>query len=127
MRTATRALLGCLTILLAASATLAAPTEDLSGFSDRQYVDYARERFEWLIGEARSGHRLAAQYQDQCKPDAPPDSDAGRACEVARAADRQHREIMQEADALIRGLKQRLGAVPSWARRADAALIAAGR
>jgi hypothetical protein len=126
MRTVTRAALGCLTILLVASAAWASGNDDLTGLTNREYVEYARDRFEWLTGEARSGHRLAAKFHDDCKPGAPAESDAGRACEVAKAADEKNRQIKAEADELMRGLQQRLGAVPPWARSADAALIAVG-
>ena len=127
MRTATRAALGCLTILLVATAAWAAPNDDLTGLTNREYVEYARDRFEWLTGEARSGHRLATMFHEDCKPGAPIDSDGARACEVAKAADEQNRQIKAEADDLMRGLQQRLGGVPPWARSADAAVIAAGR
>jgi hypothetical protein len=127
MRIATGAALGCLTILLFSSAALAAPPDDLSPLTNRQYVDYARDRFEWLTGYVRSGQRVIVKFKPQCRPDAAPDSDAARACEITKAAEQQQREVLEEADALMRGLQQRFGTVPRWARRADAQLIAAGR
>lgn len=122
----TRVVAGCLATLVAAGTALATPDNDLAGLTNREYVDYARDRFEWLTGEARAGHHLEAKARHDCKAGAPQDSDAGRACEIARAAAEQNQRILQEGRDLMQGLQQRLGGVPPWARSADQALIAAG-
>ena len=102
---------------------LAASSEELSGLSNREYVDYVHDRFEWLNGEARSSHRLAVKFHRQCKPENG-DPDAARACEIAKAADEHSDETLQEGRDLMEGLQHRLGGVPAWAVSADTDLKA---
>lgn len=114
-------------ILLAAlvgTSAWAAPNEELKGLTDREYVEYARDRFEWLVGEARSSQRLAGKFREQCRKGPPADDDTARACEVAKAADEQTARISHEGHDLVDGLRQRLGTVPPWALHADAGLEA---
>jgi hypothetical protein len=111
-----------LLIVLASTAAWAGPSADLAGLTDREYVEYARDRFEWLAGEARAGKRLASKFHRECRPDAPVNSDAARACEVARAADQEAEQVSKEGRDLIDGLRKRLGTVPPWALGADARL-----
>jgi hypothetical protein len=110
--------------LLAGGSAHATSSEDLSGLSDREYVDYAHDRFEWLIGEGRSGHHVAERFHRQCaqadKRGA--SADDKRACEIAKAADEQSASVLKEGQDLIDGLKKRFGEVPEWAREADANL-----
>jgi len=117
----------CVTLLAAlvvatSAVAWAAPNDELKGLTDREYVEYARDRFEWLLGEARASQRLAGKFRRDCQPGSPADSDAGRACEVSKAADEQTARISQEGHDLLEGLRQRLGTVPPWAQHADAGL-----
>jgi len=105
-------------------AAWAAPNDDLAGLTDREYVEYTRDRFEWLLGEARASQRLAGKFRSDCRPGDPTDSDADRACEVVKAADERMERISNEGHDLLDGLRQRLGTVPPWAARADAGLEA---
>ena len=125
MRTSIRVVLGCLVLLACAGNAPAAPDGDLAGLSTREYEEYARERFEWLTGEARSGHRLEVRARHDCESAAPPKSDAGRACALARAASEQSERVVQEGRDLLVGLEQRLGRIPAWAQQADERLLAA--
>lgn len=123
-----RLALGLLVASLAMATTaFAAPNDDLTGLTNREYVDYARDRFEWLTGEARSSHRLASKFHKECKPAGASegDADAARACEIAKAADAQSEQIQKEGRDLMAGLQQRLGGVPPWAQTADNLLQAA--
>lgn len=117
-----RAACGALLAAAVSTTAWAAPSADLAGLTDREYVEYARDRFEWLTGEARAGKRLASKFHRECQPEAPVNSDAARACEVARAADQEAEQVSQEGHDLIEGLRQRLGTVPPWALGADAKL-----
>ena len=119
--------LGVLTLLLAllsSGSALAVSNEELAGFSNHEYVEYARDRFEWLTGEGRSSHRLAKKFHHDCDLAAAPgaSSDSGRACEIAKAADEQVDQVLKEGQDLVAGLQQRLGHVPKWAQEAAAAL-----
>jgi hypothetical protein len=122
--------LGALTLVLAllsSGSALAVSNEELAGFSNHEYVEYARDRFEWLTGESRSSHHLAKKFHHECDGAAVPgaSSDSARACEIAKAADEQTDQALKEGKDLMTGLQQRLGHIPSWAREADAALSAA--
>jgi hypothetical protein len=113
-------------VLLASGSARSASNEDLAGFTNREYVDYARDRFEWLTGEARSSHTLAKKFHHLCDgATAAGGNDAGRACDIAKAADEQGVQVLKEGQDLIQGLQKRLGHVPTWAHDADAALAAA--
>lgn len=125
MTASNRVALGLLLVLALAGGAAAAPDNDLSGLSTREYEDYTRDRFEWLTGEARSGHRIEAKAKRDCKPGVAVNTDEGRACEIFKAATRQTDRILQEGQDLITGLQQRLGRVPAWASVADAQLTAA--
>lgn len=125
MTASMRVALGVLLVLALAGGASAAPDNDLSGLSNREYEDYARNRFEWLTGEARSGHRLEAKAKRDCKPDASTNSDDGRACEILKAASEQTDRILKEGRDLLTGLQERLGSVPPWARVANGLLVAA--
>ena len=128
MKTSVRVALGCLVLLACAGSAVAGPNGDLSGLTTREYEDYTRERFEWLTGQARSGHRLEARAQHDCEPGAPAKSEPGRACALAQAASAQTEQALQESHDLLEGLEQRLGHIPIWARDADDRLLtAAGR
>jgi hypothetical protein len=118
----TRLACGLLLAVAASTAALAAPNDDLTGLSDGQYVEYARVRFAWLTDEIRVNHRLSGKFHRECQKDAQPNSDAARACEVAKATDQERAQMLQEGRDLMRGLQQRLGAVPRWARNADVEL-----
>jgi hypothetical protein len=122
--------LGALTLLLlllASASALAVSNEELAGFSNHEYADYARDRFEWLTGEARSSHHLAKKFHHECDLAAAPgaNSDSARACEIAKAADEQVDQVLKEGQDLVAGLQKRLGHVPGWAQEADTALLAA--
>jgi len=120
-----RALLASLLVLtLAGGARAASSNDELAGLSNREYVEYVRDRFEWLTGEGRTSHRLAEKFRRQCRASSGGDADGARACEVARAADEQSAHVLQEGNDLLTGLQQRFGGVPPWARNADAALEA---
>lgn len=123
--TSIRVALGCLLLLACAGSAPAAPDGDLAGLSTREYEEYVRERFEWLTGQARSGHRLEVQARRDCEPAAPAVSDPGRACALARAATEQSERVVREGRDLLEGLEQRLGGVPAWALTADEKLLAA--
>lgn len=125
MQTKIRVALGVVVLLACAGSTRAAADDDLSRLSTREYQEYAHERFEWLTGQARSGHRLEEQARHACEPAAPPQSDPGRACALAQAASEQSERVVQEGRGLLEGLEQRLGRVPPWAQQADAKLLAA--
>jgi hypothetical protein len=125
MTASMRVALGLLLVLAFARGAAASPDNDLSGLSNREYEDYARDRFEWLTGEARSGHRLESKAKHDCKPAAATNSDDGRACEMLKAASEQTDRILQEGRDLLTGLQQRLGSVPPWARVANGLLVAA--
>lgn len=125
MTVSMRVALGLLLVLSLAGRAAASPDSDLAGLSTREYEDYTRDRFEWLTGEARSGHRLAAKARHDCMPDAAPDTDGGRACEILKAAREQSDRILREGRDLLVGLQQRLGSVPAWARAANGQLTAA--
>ena len=113
-------------VLLASGSAYGASNEDLAGLSNREYVDYARDRFEWLTGEARSSHHLAKKFHRVCDGAAAAGGeDAGRACEIAKAADEQGDQVLKEGQDLLQGLQKRLGHVPTWAREAETALAAA--
>jgi hypothetical protein len=128
MTTSTRVALGVLVLLALAGSALASSNGDLTALSNREYEEYARDRFEWLTGEARSGHRLESKARRDCKPGAPLGTDGERACEMAKAASDQADRILQEGRDLMAGLEQRLGTVPPWAREMDTQLdSAAGR
>lgn len=116
----------CVVLLavLVGTSAWAAPNDELEGLTDREYVDYARDRFEWLVGEARASQRLAGKFREQCRKGSPENDDTARACEVAKAADEQTGRITHEGHDLVDGLRQRLGSVPPWALRADAGLEA---
>lgn len=120
-----RVALGLLLVLGLARGASATPDGDLAGLTNREYEDYVRDRFEWLTGEARSGHRLEAKAKRDCKPDAGKETDGGRACEMLKAADEQAERILREGRDLLAGLQQRLGSVPAWARVANGQLVAA--
>lgn len=100
----------------------AASTDDLAGLTNREYVEYVRDRFEWLTGEARSGNRLAQKFKRECRATPNNDPDAERACEISRAAQDQNQAVLREARDLMSGLQKRLGGVPPWARHQDALL-----
>lgn len=122
--------LGALTLVLAllsSGSALAVSNEELAGFSNHEYAEYARDRFEWLIGEGRSSHHLAKKFHHDCDGAAVPgaNSDSARACEIAKAADEQTEKVLKEGQDLLTGLQQRLGHVPNWALEADTALSAA--
>ena len=122
--------LGALTlvlVLLSSGSALAVSNEELAGFSNHEYVEYARDRFEWLTGEGRSSHRLAKKFHRECDAAAVPGAspDSGRACEIAKAADERVDQVLNEGQDLMKGLQQRLGHIPNWAQEADAALSAA--
>src|SRR5262245_61795952 len=107
----TRVALSLLLVALTASGAFAASSDDLSGLSNREYVEYARDRFEWLTGEGRSSHHLASKFHKQCKTDANADTrdaDSVRACEIAKAADEQCDRVLQEGRDLLSGLQHRL-------------------
>jgi hypothetical protein len=125
MKASIRVVLGCLVLLACAGRAPAAPDGDLAALSTREYEEYVRERFEWLTGQARSGHRLEARARQDCEPAASPVSDPGRACALARAATEQCDRVVQEGRGLVEGLEQRLGRVPTWARDAGEKLLAA--
>lgn len=125
MTASMRVALGLLLVLALAGRASAANDNDLSGLSNREYEDYARDRFEWLTGEARSGHRLEAKAKRDCKPAAATNTDDGRACEVLKAANEQTDRILQEGRDLLLGLQKRLGTVPPWARVSNGLLVAA--
>ena len=125
MTASKRVALGLLLVLALAGGAAAAPDNDLSGLSNREYEDYTRDRFEWLTGEARSGHRLEAKAKRDCKPGAAVNTDEGRACEIFKAATDQTDRILQEGQDLLKGLQQRLGRVPAWASVANGQLTAA--
>jgi hypothetical protein len=113
-----------LAALLAGGIAHATSTEDLTSLSDREYVEYVRDRYEWLTGEGRSGHHLAKKYSHQCEGAAKPGAsgDDMRACEVAQAAQDQCDRALKEGQDLLVGLQKRLGTVPPWARDAYANL-----
>lgn len=113
-----------LAVVAGTATAWAAPNDDLKALTDREYVEYARDRFAWLTGEARASQRLASKFRRDCRPGSPTDSDPGRACEVVKAADAQSERISSEAHELRDGLRQRLGSVPPWAAQADAGLEA---
>jgi hypothetical protein len=119
-----RARCAILVAVLVGTSAWAAPNDELKGLTDREYVEYARDRFEWLVGEARSSQRLAGKFREQCRKGSPDNDDTARACEVAKAADEQTVRISQEGHDLVDGLRQRLGNVPPWALHADADLEA---
>lgn len=126
MTASKRVALGLLLVLaLAGGAAAATPDNDLAGLSNREYEDYTRDRFEWLTGEARSGHRLEAKAKRDCKAGAAVNTDEGRACEIVKAATDQTDRILQEGQDLLKGLQQRLGHVPAWASVANGQLVAA--
>ena len=52
--------------LLSTGSALAASNEELSGLSNHEYTDYARDRFEWLTGEGRSSHASCAVIAIPC-------------------------------------------------------------
>ena len=122
-----RVALGLLLVLALAGSgnAAAAPDNDLSGLTNREYEEYTRDRFEWLTGEVRSGHRLEAKAKRDCKPGAAVNTDEGRACEILKASTDQTDRILQEGQDLVKGLQQRLGRVPAWASVANGQLIAA--
>lgn len=114
--------------LLAAGSARAVTNEDLSGLSNREYIQYARDRFEWLTGEGRSSHHLARKYHRECE-DAAKAGGSGsgsgsgdQACEIAKTADERGEEVLRETGTLVQGLQQRLGHVPEWAREAAAGI-----
>jgi hypothetical protein len=111
-----------LSLSLAGRARAQSPTDDLAALSNREYVDYVRDRFVWLTGEGRSSHHLILKYQHQCKPSG--DADATRACELTKAAHEQGDRVRKEGQELLLGLQHRLGSVPPWASEAEAALAA---
>jgi hypothetical protein len=128
MTASIRVALGLLLVLTLSGGAAAAPDNDLSGLSNREYEDYTRDRFEWLTGEARSGHRLEAKARRDCKPGAAVNTDEGRACEIVKASTDQTDRILQEGQDLLKGMQQRLGRVPAWASVANGQLVtAAGR
>jgi hypothetical protein len=94
----------------------------LAAMTDREFVEYAHDRFEWLQGEARVTHDLSAKFHRQCRPDEPSTSEGARACEIAKAADERASTVLDEERTLLHGLQARFGAVPRWARAADAEL-----
>jgi hypothetical protein len=125
MTASTRVALGCLVLLALAGSAFASSNGDLTALSNREYEEYARDRFEWLTGEARSGRRLESKARNACKPGEPVGTDGERACEMAKAASDQADRILKEGRDLLSGLEQRLGGVPSWARELDTDLVAA--
>ncbi|MBY0278058.1 hypothetical protein K2Z84_22215 [Candidatus Binatia bacterium] len=120
-----RVALGLLLVLGLAGKPSASPNSDLAALTNREFEDYARDRFKWLTGEARSGHHLEARAKRECKPDAGAETDEGRACEMLKAADEQAERILLEGRDLLAALQQRLGSVPAWARVANGQLVAA--
>lgn len=113
-----------LTALLAVTSAPALAV-DLSGMTNRQYGDYVRDRFETLVGEGRTSHRMAVEYQRACERQRHAGDEDGPACEVARIARERCAAILEEEDELLRGVRERFGRVPAWARDADEALVEA--
>jgi len=97
---------------------------------NREYSGFVRDRIAALTSEAEAMERIGRKHWDDCRRATPgiKVEDGARACEIIKAARIRQRELLDEERALMTDLARRYGGdVPAWARRADAAFLAACR